>query len=187
MLAIVKHLVKKPVYNQFVTACKVSRVSLFALLALFILTLQAEAQPFFQQPAPPLVLPDRTGKKVDLFTYRNKYVLIDFWASWCPPCRIFNRTLVKLYKRYHPLGFEVLSVSLDEDKKAWQRAIRTDGMSWTQLVDTTAWNSVVAQAWDVWGVPNSFLIDTEGNIIARNLHGDELEKKLAVLYQKQRP
>ena len=115
------------------------------------------------------------------------YVLVDFWASWCPPCRVFNRTLVKLYKRFQPMGFDVLSVSLDEDKKAWQRAIRTDGLRWTQVVDTMAWNSKVATAWDVLGVPNSFLIDPEGNIIARNLHGGELEKKLEEIYKKQRP
>jgi len=85
------------------------------------------------------------------------------------------------------MGFEVLSVSLDEDKKDWLRAIRTDGLVWKQLVDTSAWNSAVASSWDVLGVPNSFLIDPEGNIIARNLHGNELEKKLEELYKRQKP
>lgn len=159
----------------------------FTTALLLLMVVSVYAQPHFQQPAPALALPDRSGKVIDLRAFRNQYVLVDFWASWCPPCRIFNRTLVKLYKRFHPMGFEVLSVSLDEDKKLWQRAIRADGMSWTQLVDTTAWNSAVATAWDVLGVPNSFLIDPEGNIIARNLHGNELEKKLAELYQKQKP
>lgn len=152
--------------------------SLFSLL---------EAQPHFQQPAPTLVLPDRTGRKVDLLSYRNHYVLVDFWASWCPPCRVFNRTLVKLHRRFHPQGFEVVSVSLDADKKAWHRAIKTDRLLWTQLIDTSAWNSKVANAWDVLTVPNSFLLDPEGNIIARNLHGDALEKKIEELYKKQRP
>jgi len=85
------------------------------------------------------------------------------------------------------MGFEVLSVSLDEDGKAWQRAIRTVGMGWTQLVDTMAWNSKVATAWDVLGVPNSFLNDPEGNIIARNRHGGELEKKLEEIYKREKP
>ena len=170
---------------------KINIASLRSRLAIAILplalTCSLQAQPHFQQPAAELILPDRTGKQVDLRAYRNQYVLVDFWASWCPPCRVFNRTLVKLYKRFHPVGFEVLSVSLDEDKKAWLRAIRTDGLSWKQLVDTTAWNSPVAKAWDVLGVPNSFLIDPEGNVIARNLHGNELEKKLEELYKRQRP
>jgi len=162
-----------------------SRVAIGFLL--LVLCSSLAAQPHFQQPAPELILPDKTGKQVDLRAYRNHYVLVDFWASWCPPCRVFNRTLVTLYKRFHSMGFEVVSVSLDDDKKAWQRAIRTDGLNWTQLVDTTAWNSPVAKAWDVLGVPNSFLIDPEGNVVARNLHGSELEKKIEELYKKQRP
>jgi len=145
------------------------------------------AQPQLQQPAPELVLPNKEGVLVDLRSFRTQYVLVDFWASWCPPCRVFNRKLVDLYKEFNPLGFEVLSVSLDQDMKSWKRAIRTDRLSWTQVVDTTVWNSVVASAWDVLGVPNSFLIDPEGNVIARNLHGQELEKKLGELYKKQRP
>ena len=170
---------------------KIKITSLRSLVAtgflLLVLCSSLAAQPHFQQPAPELILPDKAGKQVDLRAYRNHYVLVDFWASWCPPCRVFNRTLVKLYKRFHSMGFEVVSVSLDDDKKAWQRAIRTDGLSWTQLVDTTAWNSPVAKTWDVLGVPNSFLIDPEGNVVARNLLGGELEKKLEELYKKQRP
>ncbi len=177
----------QPIFKQLHTLRVTMLFMLVALLALPNSPTSTFAQPQFQQPAPALVLPDRTGKQVDLRTFRNGYVLVDFWASWCPPCRVFNRTLVKLYKRFHSMGFEVLSVSLDEDRKAWQRAIRTDGMVWAQLVDTMAWNSKVATAWDVLGVPNSFLIDPEGNIIARNLHGGELEKKLEVIYKKQKP
>jgi thiol-disulfide isomerase/thioredoxin len=172
---------------QSVLLLPVNKLFLIAAATFFLFTQSVNAQPHFQQPAPALVLPDRAGKQVDVRSFRNNYVLVDFWASWCPPCRIFNRTLVKLYKRFHPMGFEVLSVSLDEDKKAWQRAIRTDGLRWTQLVDTLAWNSAVATAWDVLGVPASFLIDPEGNIIARNLHGGELEKKLEEIYKKQKP
>ncbi len=178
MLSIAKHF--------FIAQPKVMLL-LVTLLALFNFSISVNAQPHLQQPAPSLILPDQRGRQVDLTSYRTKYVLVDFWASWCPPCRVFNRTLVKLYKRFNPMGFEVLSVSLDEDKKAWQRAVRNDGLIWKQLVDTSAWNSTVASSWDVLGVPNSFLIDPEGNIIARNLHGNELEKKLAELYKKQRP
>jgi alkyl hydroperoxide reductase subunit AhpC len=85
------------------------------------------------------------------------------------------------------MGFEVLSVSLDENKQAWLRAIRNDRLNWTQVIDTAAWNSVVAKNWDVLGVPNSFLIDPEGNVIARNLHGGELGKKLDELYKTKQP
>jgi thiol-disulfide isomerase/thioredoxin len=158
------------------------RVGIFFLI--IVAGEQAIAQPQFQQPAPALVLPDKKGQPIDLQSYRNQYVLVDFWASWCPPCRVFNKTLVKLYDRYHPLGFEILSVSLDENKQSWSKAIRADRLSWRQVIDTAAWNSVVAKNWDVLGVPNSFLIDPEGNIIARNLHGVELEKKVQELYKK---
>lgn len=157
----------------------------FGIIFLIIFTgEQAFAQPQFQQPAPALALPDKKGQPIDLQSYRNRYVLVDFWASWCPPCRVFNKTLVKLYDRYHPMGFDILSVSLDENKQAWLKAIRSDRLSWKQVIDTTAWNSVAAKNWDVLGVPNSFLIDPEGNIIARNLHGVELEKKVQELYKK---
>jgi thiol-disulfide isomerase/thioredoxin len=175
------------IFKQLLTLRVTMLFMLVALLALPNSPTSTFAQPHFQQPAPALVLPDRAGKQVDLRNFRNNYVVVDFWASWCPPCRVFNRTLVKLYKRFHPMGLEVLSVSLDEDRKSWLRAIRTDGLGWTQLVDTMAWNSKVATAWDVLGVPNSFLIDPEGNIIARNLHGGELEKKLEEIYKKEKP
>jgi thiol-disulfide isomerase/thioredoxin len=177
----------QPIFKQLLTLRVTMLFMLVALLALPNSPTSTFAQPHFQQPAPALVLPDRAGKQVDLRNFRNNYVVVDFWASWCPPCRVFNRTLVKLYKRFHPMGLEVLSVSLDEDRKSWLRAIRTDGLAWTQLVDTMAWNSKVATAWDVLGVPNSFLIDPEGNIIARNLHGGELEKKLEEIYKKEKP
>jgi thiol-disulfide isomerase/thioredoxin len=156
-------------------------------LLVLLTALAVPAQPHFQQPAPSLILPDKKGQSVDLQSYRNKYVLVDFWASWCPPCRVFNKTLAKLYDQYHPMGFEVLSVSLDENKQAWLRAIRNDRLNWTQVIDTAAWNSVVAKNWDVLGVPNSFLIDPEGNVIARNLHGGELGKKLDELYKTKQP
>ncbi|MCW3464886.1 AhpC/TSA family protein [Chitinophaga nivalis] len=134
-------------------------------------------------PAPDFVQPDATGKAVKLSQFRGKYVLVDFWASWCGPCRAENPNLVRLYHAYKDKGFTILGVSLDrKDKKAdWQKAILTDQLSWTQVSDLQGWNNAVAKQYGIEFIPRNFLIDPNGIIIGRDLKGEKLAAKLAGL------
>jgi thiol-disulfide isomerase/thioredoxin len=109
-------------------------------------------------------------------------VLVDLWASWCGPCRKENPNVVKAYQKYHPKGFEILGVSLDENDKAWKKAIAKDELNWVHISDLKGWNNSVAQLYGVTGIPQNFLIDPQGKIIATSLRGADLEKKLAEIY-----
>ena len=132
--------------------------------------------------APEITLNNVEGKPVNLSSLRGKYVLIDFWASWCGPCRMENPNVVKTYNRYKEKGFDVFSVSLDRDKEAWMRAIAKDGLLWTSHVsDLKYWQSAAAQLYGVSAIPATFLLDKEGKIISKNLRGEALEQKLAEL------
>ena len=126
---------------------------------------------------------DEDGKLIKLsdFYKGKKLVLIDFWASWCGPCRKENPNVVKAYNKFHSKGFEVLGVSLDEDKKDWKDAIKRDNLTWMQVSDLKGWESQIARLYNVTAIPTNFLIDGNGKIIATNLRGEELEIKLAQL------
>ncbi|WP_316825446.1 TlpA disulfide reductase family protein [Pedobacter miscanthi] len=126
---------------------------------------------------------DPTGKPVKLSDFKGQYVLVDFWASWCKPCRAENPNLLKAYNKYKTKNFTILGVSIDEEdsKKAWLHAIEQDGMPWTQTSELKGANSQAALAYGVEAIPANFLISPEGKILAKNLRGDELEKKLAEL------
>jgi peroxiredoxin len=128
--------------------------------------------------APEFVLPDTKGKMVRLSSYRGKYVLIDFWASWCGPCRQESPNVVKAYNTYKGKNFDILSVSLDKDKAAWLAAIEKDGFTWKQVGDMMAWESSVVRLYQVEGIPATFLLDPNGIVIARDLRGKALEDKL---------
>lgn len=123
-------------------------------------------------------LPDVNGKPVSLSSFKGKYVLLDFWASWCGPCRRENPNVVKAYNNYKSKGFDILSVSLDRDKADWLQAIKDDGLVWTHVSDLKYWDSEPAKLYGVQAIPSNFLLDKEGKIIGKNLRGDELEAKL---------
>lgn len=123
-------------------------------------------------------LPDVNGKPVSLSSYKGKYVLIDFWASWCGPCRQENPNVVKAYNSFKSKGFDVLGVSLDRDKEDWTKAIAKDNLTWTHVSDLKYWDNEVAKLYGVQAIPANFLLDKEGNIIGKNLRGEALEAKL---------
>ncbi|RTQ45617.1 AhpC/TSA family protein [Hymenobacter gummosus] len=131
--------------------------------------------------APDIRLTGVDGKIIPLSSLRGKYVMIDFWASWCGPCRQENPNVVKLYNAYKSKGFEIYGVSLDQDKAKWQKAIETDGLAWTQVSDLKGWQSAAGQAYGVQSIPATVLIDPQGRIVAKNLRGEALEKKVAEL------
>ncbi|MBI2967700.1 MAG: AhpC/TSA family protein [Bacteroidetes bacterium] len=128
--------------------------------------------------APEIVLNDPDGKPVALSALRGKIVLIDFWASWCRPCRMENPNVVRVYHKFRSKGFEIYGVSLDKNRDAWLNAIKTDGLAWVHVSDLAYWNSVVVKMYDISGIPMTVLIDREGKIIAKNLRGGALEQKL---------
>jgi thiol-disulfide isomerase/thioredoxin len=131
------------------------------------------------RPAPVFTQADTKGKPVSLSSLKGQYVLVDFWASWCGPCRAENPNVLKSYRTYHSKGFTVLGVSLDDEKSPWLAAIRKDGLPWTEVSDLKGWKNSAAVLYGVEGIPMNFLLDKNGTIVAKGLRGDDLEKKLA--------
>jgi peroxiredoxin len=131
--------------------------------------------------APDFTLNTPEGKPFQLSSLKGKVVLVDFWASWCAPCRQENPNVVKLYQQFHSKGFEILGVSLDKNKEDWINAIKTDKLDWNQVSDLQYWQSAVALLYSVNSIPQSFLLDKDGKIVAKGLRGDDLAKKLAEL------
>lgn len=123
------------------------------------------------------------GKSINLSDFKGKYLLLDFWASWCIPCRKENPNLLKVYKKYHQKGFEILAVSLDYDKTDWVKAIKEDGLIWQHVSDLSGWkNKVSKKLYKISSIPSNYLIDPEGVIIEKNLKGNKLTSVLNKLF-----
>ena len=122
--------------------------------------------------------PDMNGKMISLSSFKGKYVLVDFWASWCGPCRAESPNLVKAYSKYKEKNFEIFGVSLDQSKDKWLKAVNDDQYTWTQVSEVKGWETAVAQEYGIEGIPFNILVDPNGYIVARNLRGEALEKKL---------
>ncbi len=130
-------------------------------------------------PAPDIIMADPNGKEMKLSDMRGKVVLVDFWASWCKPCRAENPNVVRMYHQYKNKGFDIFSVSLDKNQAKWEQAIAKDGLVWKNHVsDLKGWQNAAAQAWGVSSIPATYLLDKDGIIIGQNLRGAALEAKL---------
>lgn len=144
----------------------------------FIQELESVLQLSVGSIAPDFELPTPDGKNIKLSSLRGKYVMVDFWASWCGPCRAENPNVVRMYNQYKGKGFEILGVSLDKDKAKWEGAIAKDQLSWLHVSDLKFWDSKAAKLYGIKGIPFTVLLDKKGRIIAKNLRGTALEQKL---------
>ena len=132
--------------------------------------------------APDFTMNDPAGKPVQLSSLRGKVVMIDFWASWCAPCRQENPNVVKLYQKYNAKGFEIIGVSLDRTREEWVKAIEDDQLSWVHVSDLQFWQNSAARLYSVNSIPQTYLLDKEGKIIAKGLRSEQLAAKLAELF-----
>lgn len=167
-----------PLFNSLSAGVKSSsegRAIAYKLDKMKVMEVGVMALPFTQN--------DPDGKPISLSSFKGKYVLVDFWASWCYACRLENPNVVKAYNKYHDKGLEILSVSLDKNKEAWLNAIKKDGMPWNHVSDLKFWKNEVAVMYDIKAVPQNMLLDKTGKIIGKNLKGEDLNAKLGEIFK----
>ncbi|MBC7827288.1 MAG: TlpA family protein disulfide reductase [Chitinophagaceae bacterium] len=139
---------------------------------------KANAQPTIGQQAFEIILPDAKGHSQKLSDHKGKIVLIDFWASWCGPCRRANPGLAELYSKYKDKGFEIFGVSIDDEKSAWKKAVTADRISWKQVNAKGGWDAPVALQWKLEQIPTSFLLDQDGKVVVVDPSQKEIENYL---------
>jgi len=147
----------------------------YIIALLLLASLNSYAQPKIGEQVQEIALKNVNGETEKLSDLRGKLVLIDFWASWCGPCRHSNKDLVKLYSKYKAKGFEIYGISIDDNAEAWKKAIISDQITWKQVNDQGGWESSLANAWKIGVIPSSFLIDKEGKLIAKDPTRGEIE------------
>lgn len=155
----------------------------FGLLILSVLAASAcAAQPKIGSKAPEINLPNINGGSTSLASLKGKVVLIDFWASWCGPCRINNKKVLPIYNKFHSRGFEIYGVSIDDSEAPWIKAVKQDKSQWIHVIDTkAATGNQLTQTWNIQYIPSTFLLDKEGKIVASGVEGQELETLLQKL------
>jgi peroxiredoxin len=158
--------------------------SIFLISLLMCIALTSFCQIKKGKPAPEISLTNIEGTTVNLSDLKGKVVLIDFWASWCGPCRANNPRLIKLYKKYHDKGFEIFGVSIDNNHSNWKEAVKEDQLEWTQVDDDKGWDASTAKVYNVNAIPASFLIDRDGIMREIDLEGRSLESKIKSLLKK---
>ena len=151
------------------------------IFGLIMVTVISHGQLRIGGAVPEISLPGMQDSTISLSSLKGKIILIDFWASWCAPCRAANPFIEKLYNKYKDQGFEVFAVSLDVKQESWLKAVKKDKLTYTQVIDLAGWNSKVAESFYVDALPTNFLLDRDGKIVAINIEGKEMFDKVKEL------
>ena len=159
---------------------KPQKLILFLSLVLFSKLAVAQL-PNISDPRVHIKLPTVKGDSLTLTAFKGKVIVLDFWASWCVPCRTANRELAKLYDKYKSKGFEIFSVSLDESKKDWKKAISKQKITWVQVNDPRGWDAQTALRWNISQLPTTYLINKKGDVVSIDLEGKELDENIKKL------
>jgi thiol-disulfide isomerase/thioredoxin len=163
---------------------KLQKPILFFSVILLSVLATAQQMPNIADPRVRIKLPTVSGDSISLESLAGKVILLDFWASWCGPCRASNKQLVKLYAKYKTKGFEIFSVSLDDNKKSWQKAITKDRLTWLQVNDPRGWDAQTALNWNIFQLPTSYLINKKGDVVIIDPEEKELEESVKKLLQE---
>lgn len=162
---------------------KIQRIILILFAA--FLSVIIKAQPVLGDESPEIALPSLNDDTLRLSSLKGKVVLLDFWASWCGPCRVTNKYLLKLYAKYKQQGFEIYSVSVDNDPESWKKAVKKDKITWLQVNDREMGEASIAMKWNVSSIPTSYLLDKEGVIVRIDPEGKYLEESIKKFLKKE--